>query len=106
MPHQTGDDSLADLFWLLSNSTRLQIIDTLRHGDVCVRHLQVALKRRQANISQHLMLLRRAGIVEAHHEGVLVYYHRRVRDEIRAYIETLPEALRQSNGLTFLVAPV
>lgn len=74
MPRQTKE-SLAYLFWLLSYPTRLRIVDILRHGDVCVQHLQGALKRSQANVSQHLTLLREAGIVETHHEGARVYYH-------------------------------
>ena len=59
----------------LAHPVRLQIVDLLRRHDLCVCQMERALGRRQAYISQHLMVLREAGLVEARKDGLLVYYH-------------------------------
>lgn len=64
----------AGLFHALAHPVRLQILDVLRGGEVCVCDLQAALGLRQAHISQHLMELRRAGVVANRKEGPRVYY--------------------------------
>ena len=58
----------------LAHPTRLQIIDLLRRGEVCVCHIERSLDKRQAYISQQLMVLRQAGLVENRKEGLQVYY--------------------------------
>ena len=64
----------AELFHLLSLENRLRILDELRYGDACVCHLQHMLKRPQAYVSQQLRILKDAGIVDMHKEGVNVFY--------------------------------
>ena len=58
----------------LAHPTRLRIIDTLAQGEACVCHLTALLKQRQANISQHLMVLREANLVRDRRDGLMVYY--------------------------------
>ncbi|MEZ4669837.1 MAG: metalloregulator ArsR/SmtB family transcription factor [Anaerolineae bacterium] len=65
---------LADLFKALSHSTRLQILDLLRDGELCVCHIEAALDKRQAYVSQQLMALREAGLVVSRRHGLQVYY--------------------------------
>lgn len=62
----------------LSHPVRLQILDELREGGAYVMHLTTVLGRPQANISQHLMVLREAGLVRDEREGMTVIYY--VRD--------------------------
>jgi DNA-binding transcriptional ArsR family regulator len=64
----------SDLFKALAHPTRLHILDLLRAGEMCVCHFEAALDKRQAYISQQLMLLREAGLVEARRDGLKVYY--------------------------------
>jgi ArsR family transcriptional regulator len=64
----------SDLFALLSHAARLQILDELRRGGVCVCHLQVILDRPQAYVSQELAVLRDAGVVTDRREGLFVFY--------------------------------
>jgi DNA-binding transcriptional ArsR family regulator len=71
----TPDENDAKLFKTLSHPTRLAILDLLRAGEACVCHLEAALGYRQAYISQHLMVLRDAGLVSDRREGSNVYYH-------------------------------
>jgi ArsR family transcriptional regulator len=67
-------DDLADVFKALAHPTRLQILDLLRGGEKCVCHLEAALGKRQAYISQQLMALREAGLVASRRKGLQVYY--------------------------------
>ena len=64
----------AQLHSLLSHPARLQILDELRRDEACVCHLQAALKRPQAYVSQQLRVLREAGVVADRKDGLLVYY--------------------------------
>ena len=62
------------LLALLAHPIRLQIVELLRHGEVCVCDMQAALNQRQAYVSQHLMALREAGLVTCRKDGLRVYY--------------------------------
>jgi ArsR family transcriptional regulator len=63
-----------ELFKVMSHPSRLAILTILRDGEQCVCHLEVMLHLRQANISQHLMVLREAGLVADRREGWNIYY--------------------------------
>ncbi len=58
----------------LGHPARLQILDLLRRGEVCVCHIVVVMGKRQAYISQQLMVLREAGLVATRKEGLRVFY--------------------------------
>jgi ArsR family transcriptional regulator len=64
----------AQYFKVLMHPTRLAILDVLRDGEQCVCHLEAALGLRQAHISQHLMVLREAGLVADRRDGWNIYY--------------------------------
>ena len=65
----------AELLKTLAHPTRLHILEILNQEEACVCHLTTIIGQRQANISQHLMVLREAGLVQDRKDGVLVYYH-------------------------------
>jgi DNA-binding transcriptional ArsR family regulator len=67
-------DAQARLFKALMHPTRLAILDLLRGGEQCVCHLEAVLGQRQAYISQQLMTLREAGLIEDRREASRVYY--------------------------------
>ena len=69
----------SEMIKALAHPTRIAILEMLRHGEVCVCELEPALGLRQANISQHLMVLRAKHLVTTRREGVRVFY--RVADE-------------------------
>jgi DNA-binding transcriptional ArsR family regulator len=71
----------AKLFKALMHPSRLMILETLRDGEQCVCHLEAVLDCRQAYISQHLMVLREAGLVEDRREGSRIFY-RVIRPEV------------------------
>ena len=53
---------------------RIAILLAIGTGEACVCHLETALGWRQAYISQHLMALRKADILQDRREGRYVYY--------------------------------
>jgi ArsR family transcriptional regulator len=58
----------------LANPKRLEIIDKLRDQELSVTELAEALEIGQANLSQHLSLMRQRGIVTTRREGLNVFY--------------------------------
>ena len=65
----------AHFFKLLMHPARLEILDELRQGEACVCHLEAKLGYRQAYISQHIMVLREAGVLQDRREGWNIFYH-------------------------------
>ncbi len=59
---------------VLAHPTRLHLLNALRDGEECVCHLTAMLNQRQAYISQQLMFLRQADLLEDRKEGARVYY--------------------------------
>lgn len=59
---------------VISNPFRIKIFLEIGKGEVCVCHLETVLKKRQAFISQHLMALRKAGILDTRREGKYIFY--------------------------------
>ena len=64
----------AEVFGLLSAPVRLRIVDALCAREMNVSELIDRLGVAQANISQHLSLLYRSGMLTRRREGALVYY--------------------------------
>ena len=57
------------LFKAFAHPIRLMIIDRLLREEMCVGEVEVQLELKQANVSQHLHILRNAGIVDFRKEG-------------------------------------
>jgi len=58
----------------LAHPTRLHILDLLKSDSKTVNELAAELGVAQANLSQHLMIMRESGIVETKRVGSNVYY--------------------------------
>jgi DNA-binding transcriptional ArsR family regulator len=56
-------NELTELFQMIGQPARLQILLAIGSGEPCVCHLEAVLGWRQAYLSQHLMALRKAGLV-------------------------------------------
>jgi DNA-binding transcriptional ArsR family regulator len=74
MSNMPAYEHQANLVKALSHPTRLAILELLRKDEACVCHLEATLGCRQAHISQQLMILREAGLVQDRREGSNVYY--------------------------------
>jgi len=58
----------------IASPQRIAILIAIGTGEACVCHLETALGWRQAYISQHLMALRKADILQDRREGRYVFY--------------------------------
>ncbi|MBT4513381.1 MAG: winged helix-turn-helix transcriptional regulator [Chloroflexi bacterium] len=58
----------------LADPKRLMIIHELREGEKSVNELAERLGLKQSNTSQHLAVLRKAGIIAPRREGNIVHY--------------------------------
>ena len=65
---------VARRFRCLSDATRLQIIQAMMNGERSVMDLQSEIGTSQANISKHLRLLDREGIIARRKQGNFVFY--------------------------------
>jgi len=70
----TDYERQAKLFKTLMHPARLAILENLGRDEACVCHLEALLHQRQAYISQQLMVLREAGLIDMRREGWNVYY--------------------------------
>jgi DNA-binding transcriptional ArsR family regulator len=66
---------LAGIFKVLSVDARVRIVQVQRRRSYCMTELTAPLGITQAATSQHLRVLRDAGIVRWQKRGFHVYYH-------------------------------
>jgi ArsR family transcriptional regulator len=83
--------SVSRFFKALGDETRLRIVALLSHGELCVCHLEEALRLSQPSVSRHLGTLRTAGVVQNRREGSWIYY--------RLARQTDPDCERQLKAL-------
>ena len=83
---------------LLADPLRARIVELLAAEQLCTCHLVDELGAGQSNISNHLRLLRDAGLVTAEPHGRYTYYalEPRVLDSLAGQLEQLAAAARTS----------
>jgi ArsR family transcriptional regulator len=79
----------------IASPPRIAILLAIGKGEACVCHLETALGWRQAYISQHLMSLRKADILQDRRAGRYIFY--RLKDT--ALLDVITTSARLS-GLT------
>jgi len=67
-------ERIAERLKALADATRLRILHALEESEMCVSDIVAAVGGSQANISKHLAILRRAGVVAGRREGLSVFY--------------------------------
>lgn len=95
--HPLPDDLvelIAARFRALSEPTRIKLLDGLREGEATVLDLTELVGTTQQNVSKHLAVLQRAGIVARRKQGNFAYY--RIVDEgVFSLCEDVCGSLRQ-----------
>jgi DNA-binding transcriptional ArsR family regulator len=84
--HEMGDvfDQAADLFAVLASPLRIKILHCCCTGERSVNELIELVGSSQPNVSQHLALMHRAGVLAKRKEGAQVFY--RVANEQAAAV--------------------
>ncbi len=68
------DRERVELLKIISHPLRVEILEQLEDGVKCVSDFEEFLETSQPNISQHLGLLRRAGLIDYYMDGRLRCY--------------------------------
>ncbi|OGC42253.1 hypothetical protein A2Y85_08110 [candidate division WOR-3 bacterium RBG_13_43_14] len=64
----------ADILSAMAHPIRLKIIEKLRQGPCCVCRIIPYVGGEQSNVSHHLAILKRAGILSSEKKGLEVWY--------------------------------
>ncbi len=87
---------------VFSNSIRLEILNLLRDKEMSVTELIQKTKLSQANISQHLSIMKAKGIVASNRKGKNIYYKLTNPRIIKAFDiirEVLVEKLKKNGNI-------
>ena len=74
MPDETELDSLAELFKVFGDPTRIRILFVLFETEVCVCDLARALYMTQSAVSHQLRILKQSRLVKNRREGKSMFY--------------------------------
>ena len=85
----------AEMCKTISNPRRQAILDTIRNGEMTVSELIEKTGISQANLSQHLAILRSKGVVSTRRDGNNVHYSLSNLKIIEAY-DLISEVLEDS----------
>ena len=92
----------AEMCKVFSNSTRLEILNLLRDKELSVTELIEKTKLSQANISQHLSIMKSQGIVTSNRKGKNINYKLTNPKIIKAFDiirEVLAERLKKNGKI-------
>jgi ArsR family transcriptional regulator len=93
----------AEICRILGSAVRIRILGALRDGEKTVGELTEALAVNQANVSQHLAVLRQKRVVTARKVGTKVHYavsNRKVIQACDLMRQALLEQLKEEGELT------
>ena len=65
----------AEILKALAHPARVLLVNALTEGDRCVCQLNELVDINQSNISRHLAVLKRVGIVSERRDGMRVFHH-------------------------------
>ena len=92
----------AEMCKVFSNPTRLEILNILRDKELSVSELVRKTELSQANISQHLSIMKSKGIVDSERNGKNIYYNLSNHKIIKAFDiikEVLTERLEKNQKI-------
>jgi DNA-binding transcriptional ArsR family regulator len=77
---------ISKLLALIGQPARIKILLVISSQEACVCHMEAVTGMRQASISQHLMALRKAGLVTSSRTGRNIFY-RLARPEVLGILD-------------------
>ena len=90
-------DGFAQVAKALSNGRRAEIVDVLANGERSVESLATEVHQSIANTSQHLQILKNAGLVTTRRNGTFVYY-RLASPDVVGFWRALQTIAKDSRG--------
>ncbi|HEV2139347.1 MAG TPA: metalloregulator ArsR/SmtB family transcription factor [Nitrososphaerales archaeon] len=95
----------AEICKTLGSPVRIEILNSLRNGEKTVSQISQELGLNQANVSQHLAVLRQRRVVTTRKEGTSVFYgvsNPKIIQACRLMREVLLDQLKETRKLTIL----
>jgi len=92
----------AELFKSLGHPGRVKILHMLSHGELCVCNMIEEIDIVQSNLSQHLGVLKKQGLIDSRKDGQRVIYwieYPSVIKLVRVAEQTLSEQIGHSQSL-------
>jgi len=86
----------ATLCKVMGNSRRLLILWQLSNGELSVNEIAARVGSTLQNVSQHLNILKKNGIVVSRRQGQVIFYHLANHECIRTCIDRQLQVLYQS----------
>lgn len=96
----------AEFLKSLAHPVRISILRLLTPGERCVCELVSEIDIEQSNLSQHLSVLKKQGIIDSRKEGTKVFYrilHPSVLEVVRAVEKTIGNQISESQSLLNLL---
>ncbi len=93
----------AEICMTLGSATRIEILNALRDEEKTVTEIVKKLGIRQANVSQHLAILRQRRVVTTKKKGTNIYYrvaNPKIIQALDLMSQVLIEQLKESEKLT------
>ncbi len=92
---------LIDVNKALSDSNRVRLLCAMRHGELCVCQLIALLKLAPSTVSQHLTILKHAGLISSRKEARWVFY--RIQDKPSVLCEKMLAIISESAAESELI---
>jgi len=92
----------AEIVKAAAHPIRLAVIDCLRDGERCVCEITKEVGAERSNVSRHLALMTKAGLLESRKDGLMVFYKLRtpcILNFIECVGQCLKEQLKENRAL-------
>jgi len=87
------EDMYVRIYKALAHPIRIKIVRTLRDGPLCVCTLNENVEFSQSNLSQHLKILKDAGVLKSDKDGIRILYSIK-DDEIKTLLDITDKIIR------------
>jgi ArsR family transcriptional regulator len=84
----------AEIFKALGDPTRLKILECIRKGEKCICEIIPYTGKSQPNVSQHLKVLKNAGIVDERKDGTRIMI-KASNNDIYSIVEKVKNIFKQ-----------
>jgi DNA-binding transcriptional ArsR family regulator len=85
----------ADIIKALAHPLRLAVVDFLKTGEKCVCDIAGHIGSERSNVSRHLAVMLKAGVLRCRKDGLMVFYELRTPC-ILSFLNCATQALKQN----------
>jgi DNA-binding transcriptional ArsR family regulator len=95
-------DMQAQIVRSLAHPIRLAVAEYLRDGEQCVCDIAEHVSEERSNVSRHLAVMLRAGVLQTRREGVMIFYSLRtpcILNFLSCTMSVLEHRLQEESGV-------